>query len=283
MPAGRGVQLPGASVAEAALTPSVEIVHSLLGLGAVTDVRSIHRARTATRRLRSNLRSIDAVLEVPRELRAELGWLGDSLGEVRDADVLSARLAALTGQIPDAYRGGLAALRDEVTVHRAAAEERLRADIASVRFGNLAHELDLLVKESATVAEPLDARSVMRPRWRAAREAVEKLESPPADTDLHRVRIETKRLRYGAEIFGSVGGARCQRCVRRATRLQDALGAQHDAARAAEWLSGHDLIDAEVAAAIGWLAARAQSEREVGREAWRAPWRRLTGAKAHFW
>jgi hypothetical protein len=65
--------------------------------------------------------------------------------------------------------------------------------------------------------------------------------------------------------------------------LQDDLGAQHDAARAGEWLSGHALIDAEVAAAIGWLAARAETEREVGREAWRASWRALARPKARFW
>jgi CHAD domain-containing protein len=282
MSAGRGIQLPAGAVAEAALTPSVETLRALLGLDAVTDAGAVHRARTATRRLRSNLRSIDAVLEAPREVRAELAWLGDSLGEVRDADVLSARLAAASAEIPEGFRGGLAALRDEATGLRADAEERLRADVASVRFGNLVHELDLLVKEAAGI-DAFDARSVMRPRWRALRGAVDALETPASDADLHAVRIETKRLRYGAEIFRSVGGAGCQRCLRRATRLQDDLGAQHDAARAGEWLSGHALIDAEVAAAIGWLAARAETEREVGREAWRASWRALARPKARFW
>jgi exopolyphosphatase/pppGpp-phosphohydrolase len=41
-------------------------------------------------------------------------------------------------------------------------------------------------------------------------------------------------------------------------------------------------LGAEVAAAIGWLAARAETEREVGREAWRASWRALARPKARF-
>jgi CHAD domain-containing protein len=280
---GRGVRVPGTGVADAALVPSIEILRSLLGLDAVTDSRAIHRARTATRRLRSNLRPIGAVLEVPREVRAELAWLGDALGDVRDADVVSVRLANAGALIPEGFRGGLAALRDEVTGRRAAAEEQLRADIAGVRFGDLLHELDLLVKEGGTTADALDARSVMRPRWRALREAVAALEDPPSDADLHTVRIETKRLRYAAEIFSSVGGSRCRRCLRRSTRLQDVLGAQHDAARAGDWLADHPLIDTEIAAAIGWLAAQAATEREVGREAWRAPLHALARPKARFW
>jgi CHAD domain-containing protein len=283
MAAGRDVQVPGASIAEAALVPSIETLRSLLVLDAVTDPGTIHRARTATRRLRSNLRSIGVVLEAPREVRAELAWLGDALGDVRDTDVLSARLAAAKDEVPEGFRGGLAALRDEVAGRRAASDERLRADVASERFATLVHELELLVKEGATAADPLDARAVMRPRWRALRDAVDALGDPPTDADLHTVRIETKRLRYGAEIFRSVGGSRCRRCLRRSTRLQDALGDQHDAARAGDWLAGHALIDAEIAAAIGWLAARAATEREVGREAWRAPFHALARPKARFW
>jgi hypothetical protein len=43
------------------------------------------------------------------------------------------------------------------------------------------------------------------------------------------------------------------------------------------------LVDAEVAVAIGWLAARAATERDVGREAWRASFQALARPKARFW
>src|SRR4029077_17095437 len=60
------------------------------------DPESVHKARVATRRLRSDLRTFRPVLE--REwsepLRAELQWLGRALGKVRDADVLLDALAA---------------------------------------------------------------------------------------------------------------------------------------------------------------------------------------------
>jgi CHAD domain-containing protein len=152
-----------------------------------------------------------------------------------------------------------------------------------VRFGTFIHELDLLAKEGSSRTEPLDARSVMRPRWRALRDAVGALDTPPSDDGLHAVRIETKRLRYAAELFRPVGGARCRRCIRRATRLQEVLGAQHDAARAREWLIDRELMDATTAAALGWIAADATAQRDLGRESWRPTWRSLERPKARFW
>ena len=54
------------------------------------DPEGVHQARVATRRLRSHLRTFRELLdpEWTRALRDELGWLGDELGAVRDADVL---------------------------------------------------------------------------------------------------------------------------------------------------------------------------------------------------
>lgn len=54
------------------------------------DAEDVHQMRVATRRLRAFLRAARAVAE-PRwadELRAELRWLADALGPVRDLDVL---------------------------------------------------------------------------------------------------------------------------------------------------------------------------------------------------
>ena len=59
------------------------------------DPEGVHQARVATRRLRSHLRTFRDLLdpEWAQSLRDELGWLGDELGAVRDADVLLERLA----------------------------------------------------------------------------------------------------------------------------------------------------------------------------------------------
>ncbi|MET0920825.1 MAG: CHAD domain-containing protein, partial [Acidimicrobiia bacterium] len=54
------------------------------------DSEAVHQARVATRRLRSDLRTFRSVIDEQwsESLRAELKWLGERLGEVRDADVL---------------------------------------------------------------------------------------------------------------------------------------------------------------------------------------------------
>jgi CHAD domain-containing protein len=268
---------------DVALSPWVDAIRSLLGLDVPTDPQAIHRARTATRRLRSNLRSLDDVIDPPAGIREDLAWVGDSLGAVRDTDVLGDRLAGMLVDAPGLVQQGGTMLLSGVANERRDAHERLRRDIAGGRFGNLVHDLDVLVKEASSAGGTIDAATVLRPRWRALRVAVRSLDSPASDTQLHEVRIQTKRARYAAEIFQEVGGAACRRFLRRATALQDILGEQHDAARACEWLLGQEIDDAAAARSAGWLAAGAAEDRASLREAWRPSWRSLGRRKARFW
>ena len=56
---------------------------------------AIHQARVASRRLRSDLKTVGDVLDPVwlRHTRDDLQWLGSALGEVRDCDVLADYLA----------------------------------------------------------------------------------------------------------------------------------------------------------------------------------------------
>src|SRR2546423_11197296 len=67
-----------------------EILRRDSGTRLGADPKELHQMRVATRRARAVLRAGRPLLD-PRwsaTLRAELGWLGNSLGEVRDLDVL---------------------------------------------------------------------------------------------------------------------------------------------------------------------------------------------------
>jgi CHAD domain-containing protein len=275
--------LPVPVAIETAVSRPLDHLRSLLGADAPTDVESIHRARTATRRLRSNLRVLAEVLATPDTLREDLSWLGDSLGIVRDGDVLRGRLAVRSASAPLTVARGARVLVASVDGYRRAAEERLRRDLASVRFGNLIRELDLLGKEGSATEGTIDASTVMRPRWRSLREAAAAAEVEASDARLHEVRIEAKRARYAAEMFEQAGGGRRLRFIRRVTAMQDILGAQHDAARASEWLIALDVGDVRTARAAGWLAADAAAERDALRGAWRPAWRDVGDRKARFW
>jgi CHAD domain-containing protein len=277
------VTLPIIAAVDVAISPWVEALRSMLGLDTPTDPLAIHRARTATRRLRSNLRALGDVIDAPEALRADLAWVGDSLGMVRDADVLGDRLAEMLADAPGAVGSGGDLLLATVAEGWRSAHERLRGDVSSVRFGNLVHDLDVLAKEASAATGTIDAATVMHPRWRALRHAVRSLDTPASDTQLHEVRIETKRARYAAEIFQEAGGAASRRFIRRATEVQDILGQQHDAARACGWLLAQDFEDRAAARATGWLAAITAAERESLRDAWRPSWRSLGRRKARFW
>ncbi len=63
-----------------------------------TDSEDLHQMRVATRRARAFLRAARSLVdrEWGDELRAELGWLGTSLGPARDLDVLIERLEGET-------------------------------------------------------------------------------------------------------------------------------------------------------------------------------------------
>jgi CHAD domain-containing protein len=274
--------LPVPEAIEGSFAPSVQALRVLHQFD-VPDPETVHRARTSVRRLRSNVRVLEGDVEPPASLRSELGWIGESLGTVRDIDVLAVRVSAGADCVPEPLRLGAAGVVQVLAEERATADEHLRAAVASSRFGDLLDELDLLMKEASSSSGVLDARDVVRPRWRAMRDAVRRLDDDPQDDQLHDFRIETKRARYAAELFVPVAGARAMRFVRRATALQDALGAQHDAVRAGAWFLGHGGEDTGLARACGWFAAEAEAERVALRSAWRPAWKRLRDPKARFW
>jgi CHAD domain-containing protein len=266
-----------------AFVPSIDALRALLRPRAPADQEKIHRARTAVRRLRSNIRVLDGHTEPVPSLRDELEWLGDGLGTVRDVDVLMARVRREVDDLPGRLLTGTTVLLAAMGAERCAADGRVRTDVGSRRFRHLLDELDLFLKEASASPGAIEARDVVRPRWRVLRNAVRDLSEPPTDEQLHDVRIETKRARYAAEIFEPVSGARGRRFVRRATRLQDVLGAQHDAVRAYAWFLGFEGDDPSAAAASGWLAARAATDRDTLRVSWRPAWDRLREPKARFW
>jgi CHAD domain-containing protein len=274
--------LPLPEAAERSFAPSVEALRALQRADA-PDPAAIHHARTSVRRLRSNVKVLNGHVEPVPSLRGELGWIGVCLGTVRDIDVLAARVAAATDGLPEPLQLGATATLAVLTEERGTADEHLRSAVASARFRDLLDELDLLVKEASSSSATLEARDVVKPRWRALRAAVRAFDDPPADEQLHDFRIEAKRARYAAELFSPVAGRRGERFLRRATALQDALGAQHDAVRACAWFLGHGGEDTGLARACGWFAAEAAAERDDLRDAWRPAWRSLRDPKARFW
>jgi CHAD domain-containing protein len=189
-----------------------------------SDHHSVHQARVATRRLRSNLQTFGPLLREGKPLRRDLRELGRLLGKVRDRDVF---LLRLTG---DAV--AIEALRSAWSRRRDAEWDELLQYVQSDSFARLA--LELVAWACATPVRddgerpPLEVMGpLVRQRWIGLAELARNPEPDPPT--LHRIRILAKRVRYGAELVAPVAGKRSLRFAGAAERLQDILGEYRDA------------------------------------------------------
>lgn len=267
-----------------ALGPSLARLRACRAEGATPE--TIHQARVATRRTRADLKALRSAFgdTWDGDLRPELSWIGGLLGGVRDADVLGAALEAELEHAASRVRHAGGVLLTEVRRERTRSLEGLVYGLGHPRFVAVLDHLSALIDDPPIpLSAEIDPAVVMSPAWRALKRGVRALPPDPSDPELHAVRISTKRARYAAEMFLTVGGGRARRFARRAGRMQDALGRHQDAVVAVTWLHERDGTGPGVSFAAGWLAARFEAARDADRYAWRAPWEALARPEARFW
>lgn len=261
------------------------------GVRAGVDVEAVHQARVGTRRLRSDLQAFGPLL-LPAwaaDLRRELSWLADALGDVRDADVLLARLDRRVAALDAGERGAGALLVERLRADRVDAGARLAAVLDDERYVVL---LDRLVD---AVHHPAVTKEARRPAakvlgtlaaepWHRLRAAVDDLGADPTDDELHRVRIRAKRARYAAELASLSAGKGARRFAKAVAALQDVLGARNDAIVTEEWLRH---AAGEVPPAPAAVALRlAEVERAAASEAdrgWAESWQAVTAKGLRSW
>ncbi len=283
----------GLEVLTAAVAPSVArlIAHDP-GVRLDDDPESVHQARVATRRLRSDLRTFRAVVDQhwSEPLRDELKWLGERFGEVRDADVLLERLEDRLDALPHADAEGARQLLDTLRGQRATARDNLLAALRSERYLAL---LDRLVEASHGVpASPdvddpddIELEQFARRPWKKLRRAVDDLDDDPPDEDLHRVRIRAKQARYAAEAVAPAIGRDAKRFAKRIADVQDVLGEHQDAVVAEEWLRAQlgPGADGPMLFVAGELAAIERAASKTSRARWPEVWRRARRRKYRDW
>ena len=262
---------------------------------------AIHQARVATRRLRSNLKTFGPVLDPVwvRHTRSELKWLGAVFGAVRDIDVLDNRLQA-AGSTALEIRGA-EELRSKLGTLRREASEALDHALRSDRY------LDLLDRLHAGACTPRFhsnpqsdqtnpvaygpddlARNVLPQllgtHWKKLRRRVKKAGRTPSDTQLHRIRIGSKQLRYGAELAEPVLGKAARRTARHAEDIQTILGDHHDSVSAVAWLEQIPVGGTSEASFVaGAKAAEARREQFESRQKWLRAWKALHHGSRTDW
>jgi CHAD domain-containing protein len=292
---GAGAPSPDAtvgSVIRAAIASSVvRLLEHDAGVRLGEDPEDVHQARVATRRLRSDLRTFRESLdpEWDSALRAELAWLGEELGRVRDAEVQRDRMASRVELLPEGDRPMAERLVAGIDRHREEMRTELLASMRSERYVRLLDRLVASAREPAVLPEVEDVPAstalgaVMARPWKHLTDAVDGVSEPPADTELHLVRIRTKRARYAAEAVAPIFGKRAGGFARRAAELQGILGEHQDAVVAQAWLREEAAGGARRAFVAGELAMIEREAAAVARERWRGEWKRLAQKRFRFW
>jgi CHAD domain-containing protein len=169
----------------------------------------IHDTRVAIRRVRSTSRVFRALLDRDAVERtdAELMWLAELLGEVRDCQVQLHRFSDALGELPVALVMG--PVRAAVTNHLLGIELPARRRVAEVMESDRYQGLQSTLRQ-----------------WRTRPPAVKDfgLDGPA----LHRARKAAKRARYASEAMTPVD-SKATRRVKRYKEIQTVLGDHHDA------------------------------------------------------
>jgi len=260
-------------------------------VGRRDDPESVHQARVATRRLRSDLHTFGEFVdeEWAAELRADLRWLGGELGTVRDIEVQHVRLHAHAGTLPPAEAEAARRVVRRLEADRSAAHVDLLATLARPRYAQVRAELAAAAgaprgtaAADAPAAEAL--APVLRRRWKKLRRRVRDLGDHPSDEALHATRVRAKQCRYAAEACEPVFGKRVRRLAQAMARVQDVLGEHRDAVVAQAWLAKTALECSPTEAyALGMLAQYERQAAAAARDAFAGVWRAADTERVRGW
>jgi triphosphatase len=213
------------------------------------DPEYLHDMRVASRRLRAAMKVFGGALPKRglRESAKDLNWVGRALGRVRDLDVHLMNLRELFEEVPPEHGDALAAYLQELLALREEARVHMVRALDSRRYAAFLDRFDRRLAEGPP-ATPHAPKALVQARI-AGREIIlgelnrvlkrgRACDSTAGDAELHRLRIRCKRLRYACEFFSDIYGPAARKFAKRVVKIQDILGAHHDAVMARETLAG---------------------------------------------
>jgi len=196
------------------------------------DVRALHQARVASRRLREILPVLQVAPDVASRLGRRLRRVTQRLGTVRELDVLCLlieELAASGRYDQQAMRKVAAFVGEERKRARGRLLEKLPVDelhrIAG-KLGRIAKDLKTSKKTARDWHWAIDARVTHRAL--ALKTALAEAGALYLPERLHAVRIALKKLRYAQEVVAEASAVDMKAELRSLKRGQDILGRLHD-------------------------------------------------------
>lgn len=259
------------------------------------DTEFLHDLRVAVRRTRSALTLIKNVLKKADSdhFKQEFRLIGQVTGPVRDLDVYLLNEKKFRKRLPQRLQEGLDFFFRDISDRRAAEQKELIQFLVGSRYsGILGKWQELFEKKRSTI----DGRQSTTPILQLANKIIlkrfkrilrdgYKIEPETPDEDLHRLRIQCKKLRYALEFFSSLyNRKRMKKLITHLKKLQNNLGDFNDLSVQQEVLS-HYLASLkpgskkskETAASIGGLMTALAGERRNVRSHFEESFAEFTG------
>jgi CHAD domain-containing protein len=238
------LELDSAQTADSALRSVLRTLLGTLranvdGVIADHDTEFLHDFRVATRRTRAALAQLKGVLPTAGldAFLPEFRWLGSLTNPCRDLDVYLLEMDGFRALVGDSA-AALAPLQEVIETERQVALGEVRAGLRSDRFQSLLDGWQAFLDDPPAASEPppiafrpvreLASQKIRKAYRRMRRRGLELGENPPLE-DLHRLRIDGKKLRYLLEFFRSLyEETAIEPLVEQLKLLQDILGGIND-------------------------------------------------------
>jgi CHAD domain-containing protein len=196
------------------------------------DMRSVHQARVATRRLREALPvlrvSVDG--EAIGRVRRQVRRMTRALGPVRELDVALAHLDELAGE-RILSPGALTRVRQTIARERLDRRREMLVAITPGKIEKLRQRLVLVERSPRpleTAAAIAEAEHQVARRAGNLEAAMDRAGSLYLSDRLHAIRVAAKKLRYAMEVERELKRSRVTARITQLKRLQDLLGQMHD-------------------------------------------------------
>lgn len=256
---------------------------NLPGVRKDIDTEFLHDFRVAVRRTRSLLSLMKGVFPtgVRHEAQALFSRIGDMTGPLRDLDVYLLRYPDHLEMLPAEFHPGLKEIFVRVARRRAAVRREMEASLEDNELNVLLQEWSQFLAEGIAAWEeaPKKARQsigtlankMIANRYRRLLKLGSAGGREITDEDLHRLRIEGKKLRYSLEFFASLySGRTISGLLATLKKLQDHLGDHNDTVlqmadlRSLLEAKGVNRLSPQAAAAAGALILKlGQSKAEI--------------------
>lgn len=220
--------------------------------GVIDDIDSefLHDLRVAVRRIRSGLVLIRGVMapELVERFKDDFRYIGQVTGAVRDLDVYLLSESDYKARLPERLQVGMDYFFQDLSARRRREQRNLVAELRGDRYKQIIRDWqDIFTSQKAI---PIDkngdmpikyvADKIIYKRFRRVLRDGSRIHRGTPDEDLHRLRIQGKKLRYCLEFFASIYDREQMReLIKQLKVLQDNLGEFNDLSVQQNMLSGY--------------------------------------------